>query len=690
MKISARLSPLLLLIFTVPAFIAVPTAAQEILVNRAYSAVPGDGNRDAAWDWTQNNTYTLYADSGPVSVQLPYYSGSGPAAADLNVSSGRDIYPADGWVLVVRHFGSPSFSVNLPYFMLYNKYRGILRLYYWSTLSTPVTRAVGMLSFQQSTNTAALMTFSGPDPEYVTSYNPRKAQLAIGKMEFHQWSYFDFDLSGYDPGLASKTDPTLSFKIVGVQDSDIVAQGTIQTDTGTTTASNPDSSNGLKNVINGAITAYEKPAQRYKQIVDAQAKYTEMANNNPNTWWGKYLKSIGTLGATPWLKALGPVVGFIEGILGFGSSSGGGPTPLLINATVKLNGNITTQTSFYSILLRVPGSLHADPANDASANILPLYDRPLGIFNLLAAPTVELGYVDAGYSCSASGWTSTETCISEVDQRLAQLDYVVNPNSGLVVDAFDAAYIPATGGLPDFYVEGGADGYFPLCSLMAQVVRTYNNQCPPSYVPACGNPPPTFYTPRDIGVRVSLRVATSPSVVPTLLIRKYKPRNGTAGPSSTCPSGSSSANPFRYSTANDQYLACQGIAARSSASCSGITDLNDRLMCQGLATSTQGPCTSMNDRNLQLACYGISVAPNYSSNCRDITDSGLRDFCYSVASWGADATCAGVANASDKALCQAMMNRNGGFCTSIGNANDRAFCYGVSTRSSSYCSGIVH
>jgi hypothetical protein len=151
-----------------------------------------------------------------------------------------------------------------------------------------------------------------------------------------------------------------------------------------------------------------------------------------------------------------------------------------------------------------------------------------------------------------------------------------------------------------------------------------------------------------------------------------------------------SVNPFTYPTARDQYLACWGIAGRISSNCYDISDFNDRQMCYGMSTSTQSPCTSMTDRNLQLACYGMSVAPNYPSNCRDITDPGLQDFCYSVSSWGSWANCSGVSNPADKALCQALTYRNSSYCASITNANDRWFCYGTASHTNSYCGNIVY
>lgn len=681
--------------------LAAPALGQVVRLNTLYSSFPGDANRDPDWDWTQNVPYTLYTTQGAVTVPLPYFS-SGGGAGELNDSTGRDIYPADGWVLVVRHFGNPTIGVEIPLFILYNKYRGLLRLYYWPPFAQPVSQGACILRFVDPARTAALMTFSGPDPEYVGSYNAQKSQIAIGKMIPRAWNYFDFDLSGYDPNLAGRVDPTLEFLIAGIVDSSLALEGTLRTDTGSTTVANPNASANLNNLVG----FYEKPAQRYKQIEDARRIYEEMAakEENKDKWWAKFLDTLRGVASKDWLKALGPAIGFVEAVLGFGSGSGG-PTPLLINATVKLNGTITTQTQFYSYQLRVPGALHADPANDVLSNILPLYDRPLGIFNVLAQPVLEVSYNDPHFVCQ-NPWeplypggppsTQVEICRKEITQRLAQLDYVINPDSGLALDSIDAAYLPAAGGLPDFYVAGVADGYRPLCSLEQTVVRSSFGNCPPSGSLYCPEQHP--YMPeveaRDIGLRVRLRVAANPAIEPTLLIRKYRPRIGSPGPSSTCTgsagSTSSSANPFRYASPLDQYRACTGIAGRVSSTCSSIADLHDRQMCSGMAASTQSPCTSMTDRNLQLACYGMSVAPNYPSNCRDITDAGLRDFCYSVASWGSSASCSGVANAADQALCQALTYRNTSYCGSISNLDDRAFCNGVASRTSSYCNSIPH
>ena len=147
-------------------------------------------------------------------------------------------------------------------------------------------------------------------------------------------------------------------------------------------------------------------------------------------------------------------------------------------------------------------------------------------------------------------------------------------------------------------------------------------------------------------------------------------------------------NPFVYGSVNDQLQSCLGIAGRNPAACASVSDFNDRQMCAGLAASSQTPCFSMTNRNLQLTCFGLAFAPNFPSNCRDITDPGLRDFCFSASSWGTEANCSGVTDAADHALCQAMTFRDSSFCATITNDNDRQFCLAVSVHDSSFCGAV--
>ncbi|MEO1084619.1 MAG: hypothetical protein AAFY88_10275, partial [Acidobacteriota bacterium] len=180
---------------------------ERILLNRFMGLEGSTNNRDPNWDWTVNQTYTLHSTSGTFNnVRLPYYSNSGPAAALLNDSTGRDIEPSDGWELVLLDFGP---GVVVPYYILYNKYRGILRVFYYSTLPQSFSSAVARLSYQTAfTNrSAAHFTFLDKN-KYVNNYDPARSQVVVGAVAFQQWAFFDFDVSGYDPAIGTKSDPT--------------------------------------------------------------------------------------------------------------------------------------------------------------------------------------------------------------------------------------------------------------------------------------------------------------------------------------------------------------------------------------------------------------------------------------------------------------------------------------------------
>jgi hypothetical protein len=152
----------------------------------------------------------------------------------------------------------------------------------------------------------------------------------------------------------------------------------------------------------------------------------------------------------------------------------------------------------------------------------------------------------------------------------------------------------------------------------------------------------------------------------------------------------SSGNPFTYSSARDEFLACYGIAGRISSNCTDISDVNDKQTCFAVSTSTQSPCGSMTDRNMQLACYGIAFAPNFPSNCRDISNPQMQAFCYGASSGNTNPppNCNDAANADTRALCLGMSLHDPTQCSSIANHNDRQFCLGVSSHDNSNCASI--
>jgi hypothetical protein len=152
----------------------------------------------------------------------------------------------------------------------------------------------------------------------------------------------------------------------------------------------------------------------------------------------------------------------------------------------------------------------------------------------------------------------------------------------------------------------------------------------------------------------------------------------------------STGDPFIYRTPRDQQLACYGISVAPNfpTNCRDISDPDDQNMCYGLSENSQTPCGSIQDRNLQLACYGMSVAPNFPTNCRDITDPQLQNFCYGVSSNGSLSNCNNVSDSNSRSMCLGISLHDASYCSSITNSNDRLFCQGIATRSQTPCTSI--
>ena len=99
------------------------------------------------------------------------------------------------------------------------------------------------------------------------------------------------------------------------------------------------------------------------------------------------------------------------------------------------------------------------------------------------------------------------------------------------------------------------------------------------------------------------------------------------------PPPTSASSPFQYSIPRDEQLACYGISVAPNfpSNCRDITNADDQNMCYGMSENSQTPCMSIADTNLKLACYGMSVAPNFPTNCRQHYrpgDAGLLLWCF--------------------------------------------------------------
>ena len=339
-----------------------------------------DPNRDPNWVWYEANQrfVTLYpAGLPPQGVTLPFFDNTGPATAFItDLTDGpMDIYPNQGWELVLRDFGTPQTQQDIPFFILYNKYRGILRLYYWDPDNSQQTRVVGVLRFQGSNRTGNMTL--GFDNVTLDNYQDIESyqQIAVGDYQNRSWCFMDFDLSGYDPDVVNQTDPTFIIELHGRTTSDLILSGTLDF----------EHEKGSVTAVQDAADKYTKAAKRYKGVTAAKKVYKEWGEAEPNKWYANILKNASNVATNSFIPFLGAAAGILDFAIG-----NGGKGPLLKKAYLELSGQLTTQTLLSTLTFRVPGSTRSNPTIDALSNRLPLYDVPLGVFNLVSKPVVRI------------------------------------------------------------------------------------------------------------------------------------------------------------------------------------------------------------------------------------------------------------------------------------------------------------
>ncbi|GEM_PF-9747 len=175
---------------------------------------PGDPNLNADWDWTTDQPQTLFYHRpgqapGRVQAALPFFC---PGSRLYQAPGNR--FKEDGWMLVHRDFGTELAAPAIPYFTLYNKYRGSFRVMLFNAAQAEDARVAGLLRLHPDGPGAPLLTFTNAGEPCFRSRDERgQVEVAFSPMDkVHGWAVFDFMLIGYDPDLG-KQDARLLFTL---------------------------------------------------------------------------------------------------------------------------------------------------------------------------------------------------------------------------------------------------------------------------------------------------------------------------------------------------------------------------------------------------------------------------------------------------------------------------------------------
>jgi hypothetical protein len=385
----------------------------------------------SSWDWAAPDAMVLVRyDSDSRSeedraqaIDLPWNDAYGPCREEH-----PDVDPANGWVLVAGNFGTDLFTQrpDYPYFVLYNKYRGMMRSYvfYGSRLGIPhmATHQMGTLTVEDG-DVAAFTHFTG---KYLFDYNPRYEQIFMKKrLVLDHWACLEFDVTGYDPDISDASKAGASFLMAfqgleqSVLDADIVGglDGTLE-------ASNVRmGKDGLSGAFDAVATAggdFLKAVSIYADVQSALDAMEAKGNANAMTWWGPVLAQAAALGSQNTVPLIAAAAGFITNLIDGG---GEGNVPLSyrthLTGEFRVNGTIQTAPTLSLVPFYVPGTIYG-----TTPELQPFYHEPLGIYSLAWAPVLEWWSAPSGMAQQLGGTRG-------VGIAFDASSVIVNPASGL-------------------------------------------------------------------------------------------------------------------------------------------------------------------------------------------------------------------------------------------------------------------
>jgi hypothetical protein len=408
----------------------------------------------ATWDWTRDQLLTVhYTDDLRTlpppdrPVILPWNEHDGPCYQE-----NPDIAPSNGWVMLTGNLGTPFRALpDYPYFVLYNRYTGTMRWYFFygprTGQNNDATHQMGTLAvadgevaaFTHHTGKTAPDVGEPRDPQ--SDYDPLYQQIFLKKgLAVRHWTCLEFDASGYDPNIGdtSKTGANFIMTFDGLErtEVDAVVAGGLSGVLDFSDLRTGRDMSGLDAITTGA-GSFLKVVNVYKDIDDTLNQMETKGAANPMTWWGPLLQQAAALASQNTVPLIGAAAGFITSLID------GGETKVPLSYRVNLTGEFrltgTLQTSRWVANPRVyvPGTIYG-----RTPEMRPLYHEPLGVYSLTREPVIE--WYDAPSAEAAKQWGGTRGVTLWFDPSSVS----VNPHAGLRLHSIAVAPVSSLGSQP--------------------------------------------------------------------------------------------------------------------------------------------------------------------------------------------------------------------------------------------------
>jgi hypothetical protein len=379
---------------------------EEKIAPDASVKVGGSQNYILPYDfnWEDPNLNWMPYPANQPKITIPW-TGAGSLFGVVSDDVLADRKKADGWRLVYSTFDPNIWNKN-PYFMLYNKYRGLIRVYQYVNDIQFAESSYLQDGLYLGNSTFKLLNFAEKEIVDVTAPNTVSVDRVEPKpyngapLANNKWYFFQYEIA-YDGSITptlSTSPPQFSFYINSINVSQISLGGTLQASVNGTIGASQTSAGqnvwkavtgGLKTLGTAGVSAIGVGAIN-NATIDANAGTNKLGVNTA-VWKGV------SAGISAALKgATGNIPGAVTGVLSaiFGGSSNSAQTvSLTLNGQLKVDGTQTGTGSLPStpVSMYIPGSLAKNSSGGYNVQgYVPLYNERLGVFNLTSKPTVTI------------------------------------------------------------------------------------------------------------------------------------------------------------------------------------------------------------------------------------------------------------------------------------------------------------
>ena len=424
------------------------------------------------WDWTNPASYdhAYIQGVGKIPISSPFTTAASANGDISMIVRGQDFLPEQGWVLLDKVFGTEEqyAETDFPYFILYNKYRGIIRLFIFNRSSQESQQAVMTMNwFGNNTNGLLANTFDYALPVSSTSATDKNHSVINYIQDYYQkaWCVTDF-LTAFDPNTDFAKDYAIEFKLYSQNKSTIELNGEMKFETESATSlgeNTPNTSSGFSlDMVGkalGKLPDGKTITDTYKAIngltkngYRAEGKLKDKMNNvQSELEKGSFIDALGNVASAA--KGIGGIIGSVFNVVDVFIGKKSAITkveimPMVSEGSSHYSGTITTTGNASRFILQLPNTNHWTSDGTVINDGCPIYDKPLGVFCLENEPEIQRLYVVDSYERHYNDDDYDQHYWYTSFRITGDIKLAINKASGLEYVA-GTAQLLAHGGMPD-------------------------------------------------------------------------------------------------------------------------------------------------------------------------------------------------------------------------------------------------